>query len=109
MRDDPNRPDAGALGSPSEERLLLRAWGESEALVVRQLLDQYGIRSRLVCDLSRAVMPLSVDRFGEVRVMIPVESYDEAVQLLAEHRREGLSLAPDETGEAPPRTGTGGS
>jgi hypothetical protein len=91
FRDDrsngnPEAPDGG-------EALLLRTWGDAEAIVVHQLLEQYGIWSRLEPDLPHAVLPLSLDGLGEVRVVVLARRYDEAVQLLAEHRRQGFSLA----------------
>jgi hypothetical protein len=36
---------------------------------------------------------VSVDGLGEIRVFVPTDRYEEAIELLAEHRREGLGLA----------------
>lgn len=84
------------------EALLMRTWSDGEAAVVRQLLDQYGIPCRVVSDVPHAILPLSVDGLGEVRVLVPADRCEEAIELLAEHRRQGLEIVEgDETSDAP--------
>ena len=71
------------------ETLALTTWSDGEAALVHNLLEEYGIPSRVVSDFSHAVLPVSV-----ARVYVPTDRYEEAVELLAEHRREGLGIAP---------------
>jgi len=81
--------------STGGEVVLLRIWSDGEAMIVQQLLAQYGIRSRVVSDVPHALLPLTVDGLGEVRILIAAEALDDATALLAEHRRQGLEVAED--------------
>ena len=87
--------DANGPREVSRERLLLRTWSDGEAAVVRQLLDQYGIACRVVSDVTHAVLPLSVDGLGEIRLLVASDRFEEAEQILAEHRRQGLEIVSD--------------
>lgn len=86
------RPDED-VPRASRETLALRTWSDGEAALVHNLLEQYGIPSRIVSDFPHALLPVSVDGLGEIRVFVPTDRYEEAIELLAEHRREGLGLA----------------
>lgn len=84
----------------SRETLALVTWSDGEAALVHNLLEQYGIPSRVVSDFPHALLPVSVDGLGEIRVFVPSDRYDEAIELLAEHRREGLGIAEPGDSEA---------
>ena len=87
MTDEPsNDPGAGVL--------LMRTWSDGEAELVRHLLASYGIRCQVVSDVTHAVLPLSVDGLGEVRILVAPDDLEEARDVLAEHRRQGLELMP---------------
>jgi putative signal transducing protein len=77
----------------SRETLALVTWSDGEAALVHNLLEQYGIPSRVASDFPHTLLPVSVDGLGEIRVYVPSDRYEEAVELLAEHRREGLGIA----------------
>jgi len=77
-------------------RLLLTTWNDTEAALVAQLLEQEGIPCQVVSDVPHTLFPLTVDGLGEVRVLVPEVSYDEAVALIAEHRRRGFEVLDDE-------------
>ena len=77
----------------SRETLALVTWSDGEAALVHNLLEQYGIPSRVVSDFPHTLLPVSVDGLGEIRIFVPSDRYEEAVELLAEHRREGLGIA----------------
>ena len=91
MREN-ERPD-DEVPETSRETLALRTWSDGEAALVHNLLGEYGIPSRVVSDFPHALLPVSVDGLGEIRVYVPTDRYAEAVELLAEHRREGLGIA----------------
>ena len=86
------RPDENAPGT-TRETLALITWSDGEAALVHNLLGEYGIPSRVVSDFPHTLLPVSVDGLGEIRVYVPTDRYEEAVELLAEHRREGLGIA----------------
>ena len=73
-------------------KLLVRTWNDGEAAMVRQILASYGIPCQVVSDVPHTVLPFTVDGLGEVRILVPAERLDEARELLAEHRRQGLEL-----------------
>jgi hypothetical protein len=70
----------------------MSTWSDGEAEMVRQLLEGYGIPCQVVSDVPHTVLPISVDGLGEVRILVPADRLEEARRLLAEHRREGLSI-----------------
>ena len=73
-------------------KLLVRTWNDGEAAMVRQILASYGIPCQVVSDVPHTVLPLTVDGLGEIRILVPGERLDEARELLAEHRRQGMEL-----------------
>lgn len=86
------RPDED-VPATSRETIALRTWSDGEAALVHNLLQEYGIPSRVASDFPHALLPVSVDGLGEIRIYVPTDRYEEAVELLAEHRREGLGIA----------------
>lgn len=82
---------------PNEEEdrgcvLLMRTWSDGEAELVRQILSVHGIPCQVVSDVTHTVLPLSLDGLGEVRILVPASQREEAEEILAEHRREGLEI-----------------
>jgi hypothetical protein len=72
--------------------LLMRTWSDTEAALVRQLLEGYGIPCQVVSDVPHTVLPISVNGLGEVRILVPRSRLEEAKNLLADHRRQGMEL-----------------
>jgi hypothetical protein len=70
----------------------MKSWSDGEATIIRQLLATYGIPCQVVSDVSHAVLPLSVDGLGEIRIRVPAARLAEARSLIAEHRREGFRV-----------------
>jgi ribonuclease III len=58
-----------------------------EARVVRSLLDAHGVVS-IVSGESRAVLPVSVGSFAEVRIAVHAEEAEEARRIIDSHRTE---------------------
>jgi putative signal transducing protein len=83
--------ETGGVASGTS-RLLVRTWSDGEALLVRQLLQSYGIPCQVVSDVPHTVLPLSVDGLGEIRILVPEARAEEARRVLADHLRNGLEL-----------------
>ena len=95
-------PSADETERPSQpNRLVVRTWSDGEALLVRQLLESYGIPSQVVSDVPHSLLPLSVDGLGEVRILVPANRVEEARSLLADHLRQGLEIV--DGGKGDPR------
>ena len=92
MSEDENATDEPP--DPGASVLLMKTWSDGEAEIVRQLLDSYGIQCQVVSDVTHTVLPVSVDGLGEVRILVSPLDLDEAREVLAEHRRQGLEILP---------------
>jgi putative signal transducing protein len=73
-------------GDPLETIVILRTWDDSEAELVRALLESYGIPCWVSSQITHAVYPLTVDGLGEIRVSVPLEASEEARRILEDHR-----------------------
>jgi hypothetical protein len=73
--------------------LLMKTWDDGEAEILRQLLSAYHIPCQVVSDVPHSVFPLSVDGLGEIRILVPASRRREAEEVVAEHRRGGISTA----------------
>jgi hypothetical protein len=85
----------------------METWSDGEAEMVRQILESNEIPCRVVSDVTHAVFPLSVDGLGEIRLLVPRDRIDEALEILAQHRREGLEIVPGGLDEDPEPPGGG--
>ena len=74
-------PDATLVG-------IYEADGDTEALVVKGLLESEGIWCSLGSDVPHTVIPLSVDGLGVVRVMVSERDAERAEQIISKHRKE---------------------
>jgi hypothetical protein len=59
-----------------------RAHGEMEGLVIKSLLESYGIPSLLKSDAAPSVLYFAVDGMGEFKVMVREDMADEARRLI---------------------------
>ena len=69
-----------------ESTVILRTWDDSEAELVRALLESYGIPCWVSSQITHAVYPLTVNGLGEIRVSVPAEASEEARRILQDHR-----------------------
>lgn len=69
--------------------VLLRTTDDSEAELVRTLLESYGIPCSISSDIPHSVYPLTVDGLGEIRISVPEEALEEAKTILEEHQKSG--------------------
>lgn len=77
---------------PTGNRILLRTWNDGEAMMVRQLLETYGIPCQVVSDVPHSVLPLTIDGLGEIRILVPHARLRDARTVLADHLRRGLEV-----------------
>jgi Putative prokaryotic signal transducing protein len=70
-------------------RLILKTWDDTEAELIRGLLESYGIPCSVISDITHTVVPLTVDGLGEIRVSVPEEAVGEALRILREHQVTG--------------------
>jgi hypothetical protein len=60
-----------------------RSWGEAEALVIRSLLESYGIPCFLKSNAAPSVHAFTVDGMGEFRIMVEEARAEEARNLIS--------------------------
>ena len=71
--------------------VICQTWNDSEAELVRGILESYGIPCRIRSDIPHQVYPFTVDGLGEIRLEIPAEAAEEARRILQEHLSAGAS------------------
>ena len=84
----------------SKPVVVFRSAGDSEAGVVRALLEHYDIPSSLSSDITHLAYPFTVDGLGEVRVSVPAHLADDARAIIDAHREKAGSDLPDASGES---------
>jgi len=72
-----------------QSKVILRTWDDTEAELVRGLLESYGIPCSVISDITHSVVPLTVDGLGEIRLSVPEEAAEEAERILRAHRADG--------------------
>ncbi len=87
-------PEPDDLGEFTE---VTRARDQSEALVIRSLLEAHGIRVWLRTRLAPSVHPFTVGEQAEVLILVPRAAVDDTRRLL-------VRLAPDPSVPEPPPT-----
>jgi putative signal transducing protein len=71
--------------------VIFQTWNDSEAELVRGIMESYGIPCRIRSDIPHQVVPLTVDGLGEIRLEIPSEAAEEARRILQDHLSAGVS------------------
>jgi len=72
---------------PEDERPLkelISVWGQSEAEVIKALLESHGISSIFRGRILHSIYPFSMDGLGEVKILVLEEDYEEAKSILDE-------------------------
>ena len=70
-------------------QVIFRTWSDTEAELVRGLLESYGIPCQVTSQITHSVVPLTVDGLGEIRLLVPDEAVEEAQEILEGHRLGG--------------------
>ena len=72
----------------SPPTVIATTWMESEASVIKSLLESYSIPCHYSSETPHALSPIKIDRVGgEIRIYVPGALAEEARRILAEHRR----------------------
>jgi hypothetical protein len=76
-------------------------WEQSEATVIKSLLESYSIPCHYVSGLPHRIYPVSAFGLTEFRIYVPAPLADEARRVLEDHRRRngGLRLVEDDESE----------
>jgi hypothetical protein len=72
--------------------VVARTSTESEAVVIKSLLQSYNIGCHFKSELPHRIYPLSGEGLAEIRVYVPAAMADEARRILAEYRRREAPL-----------------
>jgi hypothetical protein len=80
----------------SEPAVIGRAWTESEASVIKSLLESYNIPCHYTSELVHRLYPVSPDNPGPIRIFVPAALAEEAKYILDEHCRSQPPLRPPE-------------
>ena len=84
--------------------VVARTWTDSEASVIKSLLESYNIPCHYTSVLPHRIYPVT-DSLGQIRIFVPSSLAQEATRILEEHRRHAAPLRlveddenePDET------------
>ena len=66
----------------SEPVVVARVWAESEASVIKSMLEAYGIPSHYTSELPSRIYPLSAKGVARIRIFVPAALADDALELL---------------------------
>jgi hypothetical protein len=73
--------------APEQEkplRELRSVWGQTEADVIKALLESHGISSVFRGRILHSIYPFSMDGLGEVKILVLEEDYEAAKSILDE-------------------------
>lgn len=76
----------------SEPVVVARAWGDSEASVIKSLLESYSIPCHYSSELPSRLYPVSSEHLGQIRIYVPAPLANEARRILDDHRRREAPL-----------------
>jgi hypothetical protein len=66
----------------SEPVVVARVWAESEASVIKNMLEAYGIPSHYTSELPSRIYPVSAEGVAQIRIFVPKALAEEAIELL---------------------------
>jgi len=72
--------------------VIARAWADSEASVIKSLLESYQIPCHYSSELPNRLYPVSTEGLGQIRIFVPASLAGEARRILEEHRRSKAPL-----------------
>ena len=72
--------------------VVARTWTDSEASVIKSLLESYSIPCHYSSELPHRIYPVSAGAVGQIRVFVPASLAQEAGRILEEHRRHQAPL-----------------
>ena len=72
--------------------VIARAWADSEASVIKSLLESYDIPCHYCSEIPTRLYPLSTEGLGQIQIFVPASLAQEARRILEEHRRHQAPL-----------------
>jgi len=72
--------------------IIARAWADSEASVIKSLLQSYDIPCHYSSEMPHRIYPLSTHGLAEIRIYVPASLAEEAKGVLEAHRRRRAHL-----------------
>jgi hypothetical protein len=72
--------------------VVVRAWVDSEASVIKSLLESYNIPCHYSSELPVRLYPSSQEGEGRIKIYVPASLALEARRILDEHRRRQATL-----------------
>lgn len=72
--------------------VVARTWTDSEASVIKSLLESYDIPCHYSSELPHRLYPVTADSQGQIRIYVPASLAQEAACILDEHRRSQAPL-----------------
>ncbi len=72
--------------------VVARTSTESEAVVIKSLLESYSIGCHYSAENPQRIYPLSGDGLTDIKIYVPAEMADEARRILSEYRRREAPL-----------------
>jgi hypothetical protein len=76
----------------SEPVVIARAWTDSEASVIKSLLESYSIPCHYSSELPNRLYPVAAESLGPIRIFVPASLAQDAQGILDEHRRNQANL-----------------
>ena len=78
----------------SEPVVVTRVWAESEASVIKSLLEAYDIPVHYDSKIPTRIYPLSAEGVGQIRIFVPAELENDARELLRHHSQHDTTFEP---------------
>ena len=72
--------------------VVARAWVDSEASVIKSLLESYDIPCHYSSELPARLYPVSREGEGGIKIYVPASMAQEARRILDEHRRQATPI-----------------
>jgi hypothetical protein len=76
----------------SEPVVIARVWAESEAFVIKSLLESYNIPSHFTAEMPTRIYPVSTEGVAQIRIFVAAEYEQDALNILEDHRRQRTQL-----------------
>jgi hypothetical protein len=76
----------------SEPVIIARVWSDSEASVIKSLLNSYSIPCHYSSELPNRLYPVSAEGVGQIRIFVPASLEEDAKRILDEHCRRQVPL-----------------
>jgi hypothetical protein len=77
-----------------ESSVIFQTWNDSEAELVRGILESHGIPCSVSSDITHHLVPLTVDGLGEIRLAVPQEAAEEALRIIQDYLSAGSANGP---------------